>query len=321
MCVPNVEYQWINPNTQVSLYSFCVNNCSAIEQIQWHIFVGMRNSSLNVTTWTEFNQTNVSSMISFFGTNTANFTVTKDLFLSNRHLTWWRFEVIYQSSSKRSSSSMSFLVNEPPSNGSCSISPSNGTTSTVFNLICEYWMDPDTIKDYSLYSWREDLGEEILVVYSSVPQLSVRLPPGDEQTSQLNLFVSIRDRFDCSTRYNLTSTVYVQTDLNELNALINGMSSSSLLSLLYSENQNSVSQIITSFSTQLNRIDMDNLDEAISSKTFLLLPLPPIKYFSRWNSIFDDLHILIDESIFSTGVNATHPSFILFLISSRSPCR
>jgi hypothetical protein len=44
------------------------------------------------------------------------------------------------------------MINSPPANGSCSITPSNGTTSTLFNIICSNWFDKDGIKDYSLYS-------------------------------------------------------------------------------------------------------------------------------------------------------------------------
>ncbi len=35
MCISHDEYQLINPNTQVSLYSDC--NCSSNKTIQWNI--------------------------------------------------------------------------------------------------------------------------------------------------------------------------------------------------------------------------------------------------------------------------------------------
>jgi hypothetical protein len=47
---------------------------------------------------------------------------------------------------------LSFVINQPPTNGSCSITPLNGTTSTSFTIICSHWQDPDGIKDYSIYS-------------------------------------------------------------------------------------------------------------------------------------------------------------------------
>lgn len=63
----------------------------------------------------------------------------------------WRFEVIYTFATETSSSSLNFLVNTPPANGTCSIHPFNGTTDTVFTVSCPNWFDKNNIKDYLLY--------------------------------------------------------------------------------------------------------------------------------------------------------------------------
>ena len=86
------------------------------------------------------------------GANTTNFTATKELFLSNPNTSLWRFEVVYTFPTGRSSSALNFDINQPPHNGTCSIDPRNGTTSTLFNISCIGWNDTDGIKDYSLYS-------------------------------------------------------------------------------------------------------------------------------------------------------------------------
>ena len=70
----------------------------------------------------------------------------------NPSKTLWRFEVVYTFVSEKSSSSLNFIVNQPPMNGSCSISPLNGTTSSTFDISCSNWFDEDGIKDYTLYS-------------------------------------------------------------------------------------------------------------------------------------------------------------------------
>jgi hypothetical protein len=85
------------------------------------------------------------------GTNTTNFTSTNQLFLSNPQITLWRFEVVYTFAFEASFSSLNFIINQPPYNGSCSISPLNGTTSTLFTISCPDWFDTDGIEDYSLY--------------------------------------------------------------------------------------------------------------------------------------------------------------------------
>jgi hypothetical protein len=56
MCISDDEYQLINPNTQISLYSYCLDNCSLDKTIQWNIYQGIMNFSTNITQWTQFNQ-------------------------------------------------------------------------------------------------------------------------------------------------------------------------------------------------------------------------------------------------------------------------
>ena len=89
--------------------------------------------------------------IFFSGLRTSNLTVVNDLFLANSKISYWRFEVMYFFSSENSSSALNFIINQPPHDGSCSIDPLNGTTSTLFTIICSAWVDEDGIKDYSFY--------------------------------------------------------------------------------------------------------------------------------------------------------------------------
>ena len=95
------------------------------------------------------------------GINTSNFTSTDDLFLQNSQIEYWRFEVIYSFISEISSSAIDFIINQPPQNGSCTISPLNGTTSTLFDISCPDWFDEDGIKDYSVYGMKKDFNLEI----------------------------------------------------------------------------------------------------------------------------------------------------------------
>jgi hypothetical protein len=76
----------------------------------------------------------------------------------NPSIDYWRYEVIYSFPAETSSSALNFIINQPPQNGSCSINPLNGTTTTLFNLYCSDWQDQDGIQDYSVYSmFRFDL--------------------------------------------------------------------------------------------------------------------------------------------------------------------
>ena len=236
LCSPNLEYQFVNPTTQVALFSLCLGNCSSIQQIIWNVYSGQSNSSL----WILFNQTENW----FFGNNTSNFTVTNQLFLQNPTVKLWRFEVVYSFTNEISTSAFDFVINQPPTNGSCSISSSNGTTTTLFQISCPDWFDEDEIKDYSLYSYTN----EVMIAFSSLSSFKVYLPSGENQI----LFVEIRDQLNCFTKFNLTS-ISIQTDFQLNN------------NLLSTENQNTVSQLLTSFSLRLNKINEQNINRAVSN--------------------------------------------------------
>ena len=169
MCTANKEFQNVNPTTQVALFALCLGKCVNIQNITWNLYQGVMSTSTNTSQWIRYNQMityeniwffgNESFLIndknkieSFLGGNTANFTSSSQLFLSHRNTTLWRFEVVYTFPTDRSSSALNFVINQPPFNGTCSINPRNGTTSTLFSISCSNWFDDDGIKDYSFYS-------------------------------------------------------------------------------------------------------------------------------------------------------------------------
>jgi hypothetical protein len=67
MCVPNMEFQLVNPTTQVALFALCLGNCTDIRNITWNVYQGLLNSSTNVTQWILFNQMIAYQNIWFFG--------------------------------------------------------------------------------------------------------------------------------------------------------------------------------------------------------------------------------------------------------------
>jgi hypothetical protein len=67
MCIPNTEYQYVNPTTQVALFSTCISNCKTDQNITWNVYQGSNNSSTNTTQWTLFNQMSSYQDIWFFG--------------------------------------------------------------------------------------------------------------------------------------------------------------------------------------------------------------------------------------------------------------
>ena len=288
MCIPNLEFQLVNPTTQVALFSECLENCSTLMNITWKIYHGL-NGSLATMQWTLLNQTTQSENIWFFGgclticpsttilffvivgRNTTNFTATNQLFLENPYLRYWRFEVVYSFVGQSSSSALTFVINQPPSNGSCSISPLHGTTSTLFTVSCPGWIDEDGIKDYALSGYTVDAGEPLMIAFSSVSDFRIRLSPTDTNQTQLNLLVTIRDTLDCVISVNLAA-VNITIDISSVNQLVDQLSSptsfsatSPLVQLLSTGNQNTVAQLATSLSQHFNQIDGKNIGDAVSS--------------------------------------------------------
>lgn len=67
LCEHNLQFQYVNPTTQIALASECVGNCTALHNITWNIYHGTLTVSSNHTTWTLFNQTTAYENVWFFG--------------------------------------------------------------------------------------------------------------------------------------------------------------------------------------------------------------------------------------------------------------
>ena len=129
-----------------------------------------------------------------------------------------------------------------------------------------------------LLVWSTVSSERTLIAFSSVSTFPVHLPSGSDPTFALQLLISIRDMRDCVTEWNLTSLVIVRPDSNALDDLLNqlqspssGLTNNPLIQLLAYGNQNTVGQVIGSFSQQFNQMNTRNLADAVSSNLFLWL--------------------------------------------------
>ena len=67
LCMPNVDYQLINPTTQVALLSFCFETCPSVQSITWAIYQGHYNASSNLTQWSLFPHIQLHQDVWFFG--------------------------------------------------------------------------------------------------------------------------------------------------------------------------------------------------------------------------------------------------------------
>jgi hypothetical protein len=86
LCALNLEYQFVNPTTQVALFSVCTGGCPSINSITWIVYSGVMNSSSNIVQWTPFSLMNQYQNIWFFGSSVLSFI---DRF---NHIYYFRFE-------------------------------------------------------------------------------------------------------------------------------------------------------------------------------------------------------------------------------------
>jgi len=117
----------------------------------------------------------------------------------------------------------------------------------------------------------------MILAFSSIPTTQVRLPAGNDNTSFINLIVYIRDTLDGITEYNLSSpsivpdTVEINNLIDNLQISTNAANNNPIVQLLSSGNQNIVGQIIISLSQIFNRMNIENLENTISSKHHSIL--------------------------------------------------
>jgi hypothetical protein len=221
--------------------------------------------------------------------------MTEDLLLVYSTIKYWRFEVIYTVGLMKSVGLVDFMINAPPSNGSCSISPLTGTTTTLFTITCSNWFDEDGIKDYLFYSkylfsylfnkysffvsaWTSDRSNRLMIGYTTLDSFEIRMPVNDLNVSLIQLMVYVRDQYDCTTEFDLPS-ISIVPDINNIISLITivessdysgEISSNPLIETLYSGNQNDICQVLTSAGQILNTLAEQNLQLAINSMFFSL---------------------------------------------------
>jgi len=85
---------------------------------------------------------------------TTYLTIKEELFHDFSPQNIWKIDLNVFVPSKNTSgmASIIFYVNFPPISGSCDINPKNGTTNTLFEILCSNWIDSDGYLDsYAFY--------------------------------------------------------------------------------------------------------------------------------------------------------------------------
>ncbi|CAF3375209.1 unnamed protein product [Rotaria sp. Silwood1] len=169
-----------------------------------------------------------------------------------------------------------FMINSPPENGTCSISPHNGTTTTLFTIICENWIDANGVRDYSFYTWTTNSSAFAILGYTIIPTIQVLLPANGNDKTMIHVIARIRDMYGCMTEIGLP-TVSIVFDMATTNDLINDvvtipinlvnntqLNSNPIVIMLAGGNQNRVSQVLISQVQALNAMSLKIFQTAVA---------------------------------------------------------
>jgi len=123
-----------------------------------------------------------------------------------------------------------------------------------------------------MIAWTTDYSNQMILGFTTQSSFQLRLPVGEDNNSLLNMSVRIRDTLDCITEYNM-QTIMVLPDSTGITALIDVVqqpgdeaNSNPLVQLIASGNQNTVGQVLTSFSQVLNKTSSENVKSAVASE-------------------------------------------------------
>jgi hypothetical protein len=141
----------INSNDQLDLKGSCLSNCDGKSfNFQFNLY----QMDPVFKNWTLFTNNSY-----FYQTGLLNeyLVIVKDLFTDFSNQAYWKVElnfelITFKGEILTASSSIIFYVNFSPINGMCIISPTTGTTSTLFTVNCNNWIDQDgDVVSYSYY--------------------------------------------------------------------------------------------------------------------------------------------------------------------------
>ena len=139
-CKQYLDYTKINANDQLDLKGSCLNGCVG-KSLMYSYKIFMMDDTLN-----QFVQFTNSSYYYLTGANKSDLTILSNLFLEYSYIAIWKVELdlnltSFDNENVSTYISLTLYVNQPPTPGACDIDPKNGTTSDLFTIFCDQWLD------------------------------------------------------------------------------------------------------------------------------------------------------------------------------------
>ncbi|XP_061175461.1 uncharacterized protein LOC133184410 [Saccostrea echinata] len=196
LCIPRQGGQLVRPSSRLSLLSEC-SGCTPGTQFEWKIY-----QSNYQWTWKEILQ--LPTYVD--GVNSNSIAIRTSMFDLDKTVKTYLVELhAKREDGQQAKAYMKLFLNDPPRNGTCTISPIVGVaTVAIFEVTCSGWIDEDGIDSYRIYVTFKDDPQERLIIYGSVSSYSVQLPVGpDYDENKMQVFVRIADVYGAAVDYNI----------------------------------------------------------------------------------------------------------------------
>ena len=172
-CIINCEPK-ISPSVKLSIQSQCYGaQCSKISAYQWILYEQFPSATNNDTVWRKIQDL---QLITTTSLDSSSIVIKEDSLDGGKY---YRLAVFVKTTDgQQGMSAHDISTASPPTEGTCSITPSNGTSlKTVFNLNCSDWESDSTPLSY-LFQYQLQNGLHGLLYYGSGSSVNSWLPSG-----------------------------------------------------------------------------------------------------------------------------------------------
>ena len=208
-CIINCEPK-ISPSVKLSIQSQCYGlQCSSISTYQWILYEQCSSDKNNDTVWRRI------QVITTTPLNSSSIVIKEDSLDGGKY---YRLTVFVQTmNGQQGMSARDISTSSPPTNGTCSITPSNGTSlKTYFTLSCSDWESDSNPLSYR-FQYQLQNGLHGLLYDGSDSSVSSWLPSGNlswNYTVKVNVTVTNKNGVSATTDQLRVRVQYIVDDIN-----------------------------------------------------------------------------------------------------------
>ena len=216
-CIINCEPK-ISPSVKLSIQAQCHGpQCSKISSHQWILYEQYPSATNNDTVWKKIQDL---QLITTTSLDSSSIVIKEDSLNGGKN---YRLAVFVQTKGGQLGMSVHDISTaSPPTGGTCSITPSNGTSlKTVFNLSCSDWKSDSTPLSYR-FQYQLQNGLYGLLYNGSNSSVNSWLPTGQLSWNYIGNFnVTVTDKNGVSApTVNLSVRVQYILDYMYINSCI-----------------------------------------------------------------------------------------------------